>query len=69
MKAGLTRNTVVTLEKARFPDPHLSTLLALMRVYRVGCLDELLGTTPSVALADEWAAEGWAGGRPADGSG
>jgi DNA-binding XRE family transcriptional regulator len=65
VRASLTRNTVVALERARFPDPHLSTLLALMAVYGVGSLDELLGSMPSRALADAWAAEGWVGGRPA----
>ena len=62
--AGLTRNTLVAIEKARFPDPHLSTLLALMKVYGVGSLDELLGSMPSRTLADEWEAAGWEGGRP-----
>jgi DNA-binding XRE family transcriptional regulator len=62
--AGLTRNTLVTLERAALPDPHLSTLLALMRVYSLGSLEELLGLTPSKVLAEAWAAAGWAGGRP-----
>lgn len=62
--AGLTRNTLVTIEKAVRPDPHLSTLLALMKVYGVGSLEELLGPMPSKVLADAWEATDGLGGRP-----
>lgn len=64
--AGLTRNTLGALEKSAFPDAHLSTLLALMRVYSLGSLDQLLGVTPSRQVADAWAALGWDGGRPGE---
>lgn len=62
--AGLTRNTLVTIEGARFPDPHLSTLLALVEVYGLGSLDELLGPMPSRSLADRWEVADWEGGKP-----
>lgn len=62
--AGLTRNTLGSIEKSALPDPHLSTLLALMQVYGLGSLDELLGPMPSMTLAESWQAKGWSGGRP-----
>jgi DNA-binding XRE family transcriptional regulator len=52
--AGLTRNTLVSLERARFPDPRLSTLLALMRAYQLGSLEDLIGPLPSARLASAW---------------
>ena len=63
--AGLTRTTIGNLEGARFPDPRLSTLLRLMRVYELGSLEELLGSLPSARLAAAWEGEGWdsAGGQ------
>ncbi len=57
--AGIARNTLVSLERAQHPDPRLSTLLRLMRVYGLGSLEELLGELPSHQLAETWAAEGW----------
>ena len=48
--AGLTRNTIMSLESSEVPDPRLSTLLKLMRLYKVGSLDELLGVSASVRL-------------------
>jgi transcriptional regulator with XRE-family HTH domain len=57
--AGLTRNTIGSLENARFPDPKLSTLLRLMRVYGLSSLEELLGPVPSARLAAAWEHEGW----------
>lgn len=66
MKAGITRNALAALESKPLPDPHLSTLLSLMVVYRVVSIEALLGTTPSVLLAHEWRSRGWAGGRPSN---
>lgn len=57
--AGLTRKSIARLEAARFPNPHLSTLLRLMTTYDVSSLEELLGTTPSARLAAAWEEEGW----------
>jgi transcriptional regulator with XRE-family HTH domain len=57
--AGLTRKSIARLENARFPNPHLSTLLRLMTTYDVSSLEELLGTTPSARLAAAWEEEGW----------
>lgn len=57
--AGLARNTLVSLERAQNPDPRLSTLLRLMRVYGLGSLEELLGPPPSYRMAEAWEAEGW----------
>jgi len=64
VRSGLTRNTIVSLERKVHPDPHLSTMLALMCTYRLASLEELLGTTPSLTLANAWAGGGWVGGRP-----
>jgi hypothetical protein len=49
-----TRKSIVRLENARFPNPHLSTLLRRMTTYDVSCLEELLGTTPGARLAAGW---------------
>ena len=57
--AGLTRKSIARLESARFPNPHLSTLLRIMATYNVGSLEELLGMPPSARLAEAWAEEGW----------
>jgi len=57
--AGLTRKSIARLESARFPNPHLSTLLRIMATYEVGTLEELLGMPPSARLAEAWAEEGW----------
>ena len=57
--ADLTRKSIARLENARFPNPHLSTLLRLMRTYGVSSLEELLGTAPSARLAEAWEEEGW----------
>ncbi|MBV8993429.1 MAG: helix-turn-helix transcriptional regulator [Pseudonocardiales bacterium] len=63
--AGITRNTLVGLERHRFPNPHLSTLLALMHCYGLSSLDELLGALPAGVLYDAWDAAGWANTRRA----
>jgi DNA-binding XRE family transcriptional regulator len=63
--AGLTRNALVSLENRRFPDPYLSTLLRLMRVYNLTTIEQLLGPIPSRLLASSWEAEGWRGTRQA----
>lgn len=64
--AGITRGRLAELEKARFPNPTLSTLLRLMRTYELRSLEELLGPVPSAKLAEAWEEEGW--GTPACGS-
>jgi transcriptional regulator with XRE-family HTH domain len=53
--AGLTRNTLMTLERAAHPDPRLSTLLKLMMLYNLGSIEELLGATPSARLMENLA--------------
>lgn len=62
--AGLTRGAVAKLEASELPDPHLSTLLALMRVYGLGSIEELLGRIPSAEIARYWESQRWQGGRP-----
>jgi transcriptional regulator with XRE-family HTH domain len=57
--AGLTRKSIARLESARFPNPHLSTLLRLMTTYKLSSLEELLGTSTSARLAAAWEEEGW----------
>lgn len=62
--AGLTRGAVAKLEASELPDPHLSTLLALMRTYGLGSVEELLGHVPSAEIARYWESQEWEGGRP-----
>lgn len=62
-RAGLTRNTLVGLERKRFPDPHLSTLLGLMHAYELGTVEELLGPLPSVRIANAWDSPHWGSAR------
>jgi transcriptional regulator with XRE-family HTH domain len=57
--SGISRNTLVTLEKARFGNPKLGTLLRLMRTYKLRSIEELLGPVPSARLAAAWEAEEW----------
>ncbi|ORA60863.1 MULTISPECIES: helix-turn-helix transcriptional regulator [Mycobacteriaceae] len=64
VRAGITRGALAALEKKQFPDPHLSTLLALMLTYRLGSLEALLGPSHSEVLAATWHAQGWQGGKP-----
>lgn len=52
-RASVTRNTIMDLEKRRLPNPHLHLLLALMYVYDVGSIEELLGFVPSRRAAEE----------------
>ncbi len=61
--AGLTRNALASLEGKQFPNPHLQTLLALMQVYKLSSLEELLGPLPSYRVANSWEAAGWTGTR------
>lgn len=61
--SGITRNTLAGLEKARFPNPKLATLLRLMRTYKLRSIEELLGPVPSARLATAWEAEEWRGSR------
>jgi DNA-binding XRE family transcriptional regulator len=61
--AGITRNALGRLESKQFPNPSLQTLLALMIVYRLCSLEELLGPLPSDRLAKEWQDAGWVGRR------
>lgn len=63
--AGITRNALGRLERERFPNPSLRTLLALMQVYKLHSLEELLGPLPSYRLAKDWKEAGWAGTRHA----
>ena len=62
-RAGLSRNTLGALETAEFPNPTLSTLLALMETYGVGTLEELLGAVPSRLLLEAWVQQGRPGLR------
>ena len=55
--AGLTRNTIRALEREEFSDPHLGTMLRLMRAYGLASLEELLGIFPSQRLAIQRDAE------------
>lgn len=64
-RAGLTRNTIADLERRAFPNPHLDVLLALMEVYEVGSIEELLGSTPSQVVARAWRDRNWTGSRRA----
>jgi DNA-binding XRE family transcriptional regulator len=57
--AGITRGRLAELEKARYPNPTLSTLLRLMRTYDLRSVEELLGPVPSARLAAAWDADGW----------
>ena len=59
MYAGLTRKSIARLEAARFPNPHLATLLRIMTAYKIGSLEQLLGTLPSARLAEAWEEEDW----------
>jgi transcriptional regulator with XRE-family HTH domain len=59
VEAGMTRSRLAELEKARFPNPTLSTLLRLMRTYHLRSLEELLGPVPSARLAAAWEEDGW----------
>ena len=63
--AGLTRNTIADLERREFPNPHLDVLLALMEVYEVGSIEELLGWMPSQIVARAWRVRNWTGSRRA----
>ena len=63
MRAGITRKTIAEHEKARFPNPKLSTLLGLMVTYELRSLEELLGPVPSARLAAAWEEGGWEGER------
>jgi hypothetical protein len=57
--AGITRTRLTELEKARFPNPTLITLLRLMRTYKLRSIEELLGPVPSARLAAAWEEKGW----------
>lgn len=63
--AGITRNTLAGLERNRFPNPHLSTLLALMACYDLSSLDELLGPLPAGTVYGAWESAGWPNTRRA----
>ena len=62
--ADITRNTLSALERERFPNPQLSTLLGLMRCYGLRSLDELLGPMPASRLTAAWDDAGWPNRRP-----
>jgi transcriptional regulator with XRE-family HTH domain len=57
--AGITRSRLAQLEKSRFPNPTLNTLLRLMTTYELRSVEELLGPVPSAMLAAAWEEEGW----------
>jgi transcriptional regulator with XRE-family HTH domain len=59
VNAGITRNTLIDLERAQFPNPQLSTLLALMQCYGLSSLDALLGSMPAARVANAWEEAGW----------
>jgi transcriptional regulator with XRE-family HTH domain len=61
--SGITRNHLAQLEKSRFPNPGLQTLLRLMRTYGLRSIEELFGPVPSSKLATAWEAEEWATSR------
>lgn len=63
VRAGLTRGTLGRLEASAMPDPRLSTLLALMELYRLASLEELLGISPSRLVLRRWVADGRPGLR------
>jgi transcriptional regulator with XRE-family HTH domain len=58
VQAGLSRNTLSKLEAAALPNPRLATLLALMELYQLRSIEELLGLVPSRELLRAWLAEG-----------
>ncbi|MGW5716087.1 helix-turn-helix transcriptional regulator [Amycolatopsis sp. NPDC003865] len=58
VSASITRNTLASLEKARFPNPKLSTLILLMQCYELRSLDELLGPMPAARVAHAWEESG-----------
>lgn len=64
-EAGITRNALGKIESRQFPNPTLQTMLALMQVYGLRSLEELLGPLPSYRLANDWQRSGWAGTRHA----
>ena len=63
-RSGITRNALSALENKQFPDPHLSTLLALMLTYKAQSIEALLGPVPSQHIAGHWQAHDWVGGKP-----
>ena len=63
-RAGLSRNTLSNLERSSFPNPTLSTLLALMEVYELRSIEELLGAVPSRLLLTDWVRLGRPGVDP-----
>jgi transcriptional regulator with XRE-family HTH domain len=65
--AEMSRNALAALEKARFPNPKLRTLLRLMAAYGLRSLEELLGPVPSAQLAAAWEEEGWEAEREESG--
>jgi transcriptional regulator with XRE-family HTH domain len=56
--AGLSRNTLSNAENAPLPNPTLSTLLALMDIYDLRSLEELIGPIPSQLVLRAWLARG-----------
>lgn len=58
VRAGLSRNTLSKLEGMALPNPRLATLLALMELYDLQSIEELLGLLPSRALLRAWVEEG-----------
>ena len=50
-RANITRNALAALEGNPLPNPRLSTLLGLMRAYRLDSVEALLGSLPSATVA------------------
>jgi transcriptional regulator with XRE-family HTH domain len=61
--AGISPNTLSNVERSAMPNPTLSTLLALMDIYKVDTIEGLLGPTPSQELLQEWISMGRPGRR------
>lgn len=62
-KAGLSANTLANIERSAFPNPTLSTLLALVEIYRLRSVEELFGRLPSRVVLAHWVASGRPGSR------
>jgi hypothetical protein len=59
----MTRNTLARHEAARLPDLKLSTMLALMELYQLSSLDDLVCRPAVGPLLDAWVDEGRPGLR------
>jgi transcriptional regulator with XRE-family HTH domain len=62
-RAGMTRNTLARHEAARLPDLKLSTMLALLELYNLSSLDDLVCRPAVRPLLEVWIDEGRPGLR------